>query len=886
MSKLILRSFQSPGDILMLTAAVRDLHAAYPGQFTTDVRTSADDLWLNNPRISRLNEHEADVSVIDMHYPLIHQSDQRPYHFLHGYVQYLEQQLGLSIPVTRFQGDLHLSNDEKESPLPWSEIKSPYWIVMAGGKFDFTAKWWNPEYYQEVVNHFEGRLQFVQCGQADHWHPPLNNVVNLIGKTDIRQFLKLIYHADGILSPVTFAMHAAAAVETPPGKPKNRACVVIAGGREPPHWEAYPHHRFLSTNGALTCCSNGGCWKSRCQKVGDGDDKDRRNLCEQPVEVNERLSIPRCMYLIQPREVIHNIELYYEGGALSYQNQSVSQRLFRQNGTPSILSASRQRKQQKVLIEFRHGLGDAAQFTSVLKHLKKFYPHWIVDVSALVGKHTCYQGLCRQIFRLRDEHVDPSEYDKRYILDWDECRHDHEFWPSTKVARCLLEIFRLTPRPEMCSYSIQTGKQAQAAAANYLSEITGVTANEEGRFPAVLIHYEGNTSGSKKNLPHTLIQQVCEDIIETGFVPVILDWDQRSPLIDGRRILNPDARHSLWQGKGTGDAETLAALIEASSLMIGIDSGPLHVAGATTTPTIGVWTHHHPIHFFDLADHVQHLVPRNHAENAAGPHCLKFFEENYRHQVYDQLDLELRSMVLSQLSGSDEIHTPENLANRDFLKQLTSTAYNKTYYDEHKEAGLDYLGFGDWQIHYGRWLVDALAWADRKVLDVGCACGSIVRGLGIAGAVVQGVDVNEFMIQQGRQQWPDMVPLLHICDAVNLHLFGDQSWDAIHSAQVAEHWKPELVPFILKELHRVTADNGMFLCFLDTEELMARQGRNAVDEDPTHICIRPLEWWHTQLKNAGWEVCTDEYSSKIEQAKGSYLQKYDWDWFLARKVAS
>ena len=41
-SRLILKSFQSPGDIVMLTAAVRDLHAAYPGRFQTDVRTSAD----------------------------------------------------------------------------------------------------------------------------------------------------------------------------------------------------------------------------------------------------------------------------------------------------------------------------------------------------------------------------------------------------------------------------------------------------------------------------------------------------------------------------------------------------------------------------------------------------------------------------------------------------------------------------------------------------------------------------------------------------------------------------------------------------------------------------------------------------------------------------
>ncbi len=30
----------SLGDIVVLTAAVRDLHAQYPGFFTTDVRTS------------------------------------------------------------------------------------------------------------------------------------------------------------------------------------------------------------------------------------------------------------------------------------------------------------------------------------------------------------------------------------------------------------------------------------------------------------------------------------------------------------------------------------------------------------------------------------------------------------------------------------------------------------------------------------------------------------------------------------------------------------------------------------------------------------------------------------------------------------------------------
>jgi hypothetical protein len=89
----------------MLTAAVRDLHLAHRGKFETDVRTSVDALWLNNPFITRLSEGETGVEYIEMHYPLVHESNQRPYHFLHGYPQYLEQQLGVKIPLTRFAGD-------------------------------------------------------------------------------------------------------------------------------------------------------------------------------------------------------------------------------------------------------------------------------------------------------------------------------------------------------------------------------------------------------------------------------------------------------------------------------------------------------------------------------------------------------------------------------------------------------------------------------------------------------------------------------------------------------------------------------------------------------------------------------------------------------------
>ena len=97
----------------------------------------------------------------------------------------------------------------------------------------------------------------------------VEGVVDLRGRTSLRQLVRLMYHAQGAISAVSLLMHLAAAVEVKPGMPKNRPCVVIAGGREPAHWEAYTHHQYISNNGALPCCKNGGCWKSRCQPVGD-----------------------------------------------------------------------------------------------------------------------------------------------------------------------------------------------------------------------------------------------------------------------------------------------------------------------------------------------------------------------------------------------------------------------------------------------------------------------------------------------------------------------------------------------------------------------------------------------------------------------------------------
>ena len=201
--KLILTSFQSPGDIVMLTSAVRDLHLNYPGKFVTDVRTPCPQLWENNPYLTPLNEGDNNVEVIPCQYPLIHQSNQGPYHFIFGYMEFLSEILALKIKPTRFKGDVHLTEEEKSWVSQVHEIVGndiPFWIVNAGGKYDFTAKWWATDRFQQIIDHFHGKILFVQIGEDGHHHPELKDVINLRGKTDLRQLVRWMDQAQGGLT--------------------------------------------------------------------------------------------------------------------------------------------------------------------------------------------------------------------------------------------------------------------------------------------------------------------------------------------------------------------------------------------------------------------------------------------------------------------------------------------------------------------------------------------------------------------------------------------------------------------------------------------------------------------------------------------------------------
>lgn len=314
LTKLILVNGQSPGDLCTLTAALESLHATYPGEYLTDVRTPCPDIFLGNPHITPIADGEPDVRRINLGYPTINRSNQTLVSFLSGMTTDLGNQLGRPLELTTNRPHFYLSDAERsvvrgQLPVetdngPLTTDHRPLWIVNAGIKSDFTLKQWPVEYYQEVIAKTSDRIQWAQIGNADHDHPQLDNVIDLRGRTTARQLMRLVAAANGGLGPVTWLQHLCAGFEKP--------YVCMLGGREPVAWTQYQLQRTLHTIGrSIPCCQSGACWRSRVIPLGDKingkPNPADSSLCEYPITSMQK-PVGYCMAAIKPMEVIHAIE--------------------------------------------------------------------------------------------------------------------------------------------------------------------------------------------------------------------------------------------------------------------------------------------------------------------------------------------------------------------------------------------------------------------------------------------------------------------------------------------------------------------------------------------------------------------------------------------------
>ena len=321
---LYIRNTLSPGDYIVLSAAIRDLHKCYPGKYQTMVDVPQPAIFASNPNITHFAFRPGMRNITASYHRgkwNIHKSNQQPAHFLWGFIGDLNLDLKTDIKLTDFKPDLYLNEEEKKTPL----VPKPYWVFVSGGKMDYTAKWWDPAWWQIVASRMGEWTTMVQVGGGSHVHPQLKGVYDLVNKTSFRDLMRLIYHSDGVLCIVTCLMHIAAAF--------NKPCVVLAGGREAWQWEAYDEknrlnnmrlgdpkwepptndnfipHQYLNTMGKLDCCKTAGCWKSKIEP-------NHSKSCVRPVRQNGRY-LPLCMQMIEPDIVLGAVEWYYQKGILT-----------------------------------------------------------------------------------------------------------------------------------------------------------------------------------------------------------------------------------------------------------------------------------------------------------------------------------------------------------------------------------------------------------------------------------------------------------------------------------------------------------------------------------------------------------------------------------------
>jgi ADP-heptose:LPS heptosyltransferase len=330
MQRITIRHKWALGDTILLTGLVRDLHRTYPEKYQIQVDTHFTNVWWNNPYVTRFEPGTQTLKVEVSWGEAIKSNSYAQYgntkvmkHILAWYHYDFWKKTGIEVPVTDPKPDLHLTDEEKEK-----RISGRYWVILSGGKLDLTTKHWHAHRAQEVVDALaEKGIPCVQVGavHSNHIHPPLKNCTNLLGKTEnVRDLWNIIMHADGVICGVTGAMHIAAAFDKP--------CVVYAGGREEPWFEAYVNqynafgdtakpvrveHKFLHTIGQLICCDKQGCWKKRTIPLDPQDLTGKSyTLCRQPVRPETTHPVPRCQDLISSEQVISAVMSYYQDGTI------------------------------------------------------------------------------------------------------------------------------------------------------------------------------------------------------------------------------------------------------------------------------------------------------------------------------------------------------------------------------------------------------------------------------------------------------------------------------------------------------------------------------------------------------------------------------------------
>lgn len=251
---LLLAYFGGIGDELLLTVVVHELRRR--GFANNWVISEFPDVWRHNPDPARVlhwghrhlpwAEHFG-WQFIRPHYTRYIGRDRDLLPRKHILTLMCEA-VGIAGPIAR-KPHVTLTDEERAAG---ARRPNQIAIQSAGlvARFAMKTKQWFPERFQAVVDALKGDFQFVQIGAPKD--PLLDGVLDLRGKTTLRETAAVLSQSLAFVGQVGMPMHLARAVDC--------RSVIIYGGREHPGQTGYSCNENLY---APVPCSP--CWKiNRC----------------------------------------------------------------------------------------------------------------------------------------------------------------------------------------------------------------------------------------------------------------------------------------------------------------------------------------------------------------------------------------------------------------------------------------------------------------------------------------------------------------------------------------------------------------------------------------------------------------------------------------------
>jgi ADP-heptose:LPS heptosyltransferase len=281
-----------------------------------------------------------------------------------------------------------------------------------------------------------------------------------------------------------------------------------------------------------------------------------------------------------------------------------------------------------IRVRLTRGFGDSVALTAVLRHLRHYYPAKRVAVLTKPGR----EGL----FRVLADEVDTQESLLRmptHTLKWELPDRSYAECPSTYVERCLIEELDLTPIPELCGYRVAVSDSMRDHVRGWLATIP----RKHGKL--AMLNPRGVAMKDRKNIDDYQAAAIWQALDAAGYDVLLWDEHRETKLAaQGLGHLAPNGPPLFFVHRKL-HAGVMAALVASLDLLVGVDSGPLHLASAVGTKAIGIWTRQSPLHCICPDETTTHLclLPDDaceyerffiHRPIEAG---LAYFKAHYRH---------------------------------------------------------------------------------------------------------------------------------------------------------------------------------------------------------------------------------------------------------------